>query len=226
MSLGFTAIIPVKAKSSRLPGKNTLPFGKGNLLTHKINQLKDTPSISEILVTSDSDEMLQMASNEGVRTDKRPPDMADESRPLGDLVRYLIDNYLSTEHLMWTPVTSPTLDSEFYSDAISKYLDALNNGYDSLTTTTKFQHFLMDEAGPFNFAPFEEKPITNSTDLSPMDLWTCGCSIISVKLAYEKYFIFGTAPYRYSVTPYQALDIDTEFDYEVTRAMWERYGEK
>lgn len=36
----ITAVVPVKANSSRLPGKNTLPFGNSNLLVNKIEQLK------------------------------------------------------------------------------------------------------------------------------------------------------------------------------------------
>ena len=36
MKKKISAIIPVKANSSRLPGKNILPFGKSNLLLHKI----------------------------------------------------------------------------------------------------------------------------------------------------------------------------------------------
>ncbi|MDR1325959.1 MAG: hypothetical protein LBK00_07990 [Treponema sp.] len=65
----------------------------------------------------------------------------------------------------------------------------------------------MDANGPFNFAP--DKAITNSQDLPEMDLWTCGCSIISIALAYKKRFIFGAAPFRFAVSPYQVIDIDT-----------------
>jgi len=221
--MSITAIIPVKGSSSRLPGKNILPFGSGNLLTHKISQLKQVPLIDDILVSSDSEEMLRIASSENVRTIKRPDDLANESRPFGDLIVY-ITGLLRTETLMWTPVTSPTLDEEFYKKAISKYYEVIENNYDSFTTVTPFKHFLFDKGKPFNFDP--DNAITNSQDLPKWDLWTCGCSIISVKLAYEKKFIFGSVPYCFEVSAYQALDIDTKFDYEVAKAMWEIYHDK
>ena len=53
MSNSITAIIPVKGESSRLPGKNILPFGKSNLLLHKIEQLKQVEGLTDIVVSSD-----------------------------------------------------------------------------------------------------------------------------------------------------------------------------
>ena len=53
MEKSITAVIPVKAKSTRLPGKNILPFADSNLLIHKIRQLKQVESISDIVVSSD-----------------------------------------------------------------------------------------------------------------------------------------------------------------------------
>ncbi|MDR1325960.1 MAG: hypothetical protein LBK00_07995 [Treponema sp.] len=95
----ITAVIPVKGGSNRVPGKNILPFAGTNLLIHKIRQLKNLPSVSEILVSSNSDEMLDMAETEGAKAMKRPVDLADESRPFGDFVEY-ITQLLTDEGLM------------------------------------------------------------------------------------------------------------------------------
>ena len=58
MSNYFTAVIPVKKNSSRLPGKNLLPFGDENLLSRKIRQVKKSKIADRIIVSSDSLEML------------------------------------------------------------------------------------------------------------------------------------------------------------------------
>lgn len=47
----FTAVIPVKANSSRLPGKNIKPFGNENLLTRKIRQVKASNIADRIIVS-------------------------------------------------------------------------------------------------------------------------------------------------------------------------------
>ena len=132
-----TAVIPAKAKSTRFPGKNIKPFGDGNLLTHKIRQLKAVERIDEIILSTDSDEMIEMALAEGVRAEKRPADLADESRPMADFVRYALTLFES-EHMMWIPVTSPTVDTDFFNDALDKYFEHLDKGCDSLVTVMPF----------------------------------------------------------------------------------------
>lgn len=57
----ITAIIPVRAGSTRLKNKNVAPFAGTNLLINKINQLKLVSEITKIVVSSDSDLMLEMA---------------------------------------------------------------------------------------------------------------------------------------------------------------------
>jgi N-acylneuraminate cytidylyltransferase len=218
-----SAVIPVKGNSSRVPGKNILPFADSNLLVNKIRQLQSAEGVCEILVSSDSDIMLEMAVNEGARAEKRPADLADESRPFGDLVEHVC-GLMKYGHLMWAPVTSPCLDGKFYANTVMAYFEGLNNDYDSLTTVLPFNHFIMDEKGPYNFNP--DKAVTNSQDLPKWHLWTCGCSIISKKLALQKRYIFGAKPYRVIITPYQAIDIDTQYDYELAKAMWKIYNDK
>ena len=60
MSEKVTAIIPAKGMSNRLPSKNTLEFGESNLLVHKIRQLKQVDAITEVIVSSEDDDILTM----------------------------------------------------------------------------------------------------------------------------------------------------------------------
>ena len=55
----ITAVIPVRAGSTRLKNKNVAPFAGTNLLVNKIRQLQEVPEITKIVVSSDSDMMLQ-----------------------------------------------------------------------------------------------------------------------------------------------------------------------
>ena len=84
----ITAVIPVKASSSRLPGKNIKPFGSENLLTRKIRQVKSSKIADRIIVSSDSEEMLQIAADMGVEPIKRPIEFANESKPFSEFLIY------------------------------------------------------------------------------------------------------------------------------------------
>ena len=116
----ITAVIPVKKNSSRLPGKNILPFGDSTLLEHKISQLKKVQGISKIIVSSDSEEMLDKALSMGVEAIKRPLNLADESRPLSEFFDYICTLIKEGQvSFNFSKNTSPTvLTSESFKDAL------------------------------------------------------------------------------------------------------------
>ncbi len=216
MKKTISAVIPVKANSSRLKNKNILPFAGTNLLIHKIQQLKKVSGLNEIIVSSDSDEMLEMAQEQNVLAIKRPKDLANETKPFADFLDYIC-TVINSEHLMWSCCTSPLVDENLYEKAISLYFENLNNNYDSLITVLPFQHFLLDEKGPMNFGMGLAHK--NSQDLPVFHCFTNGI-ILSPKESVKKWhYHFGPRAYRMIVNQKQALDIDTEYDYKCALAL-------
>ena len=216
MTNTISAVIPVKANSSRLKNKNILPFKETNLLINKIENLKKVNNLFEIIVSSDSDTMLNMAQKCKVKAIKRPNDLADESRPFSDFLDYIC-TIIQGEHLMWSCCTSPFVDYELFNSAISTYFEKLNEGYDSLITTMKFQHFLLDENGPMNFK--SGKQHCNSQDLPIYHLFTNGIILAPKENVKKWHYHFGPKAYRMPVNQKQAIDIDTKYDYEIALAL-------
>lgn len=216
MEKTITAIIPVKGNSSRLPNKNILPFGDSNLLLHKINQLKKVKGITNIIVSSDSDQMLQMAEDAGVQAWKRPQKYADESVPFGRFLDYLCE-VLPNEHILWACVTSPLVEPELYEKAIQLYFEKLKEGFDSLITCLPCQSYYMDEKGPINFKMGLEH--VNSEKLQPIYHFTNGINIAPKSKIAEWHYNYGPNAYRLMVNKRQAVDIDDIYDYECAKAM-------
>lgn len=212
----ITAFVPVKGQSKRLVGKNLLPLGGEPLLLRKIRQLKKVKELDEIVVSSDSEAMLAVAQAEGVKVVSRPKDLADETREFSDFVAYVC-GLVKTRHLLWACCTSPFMTENSYRNALEHYLAALSDGYDSLITTITFQHFLLDSDGPLNFSRAEGHK--NSEDLPRWELFTNGAIVCPVESARTWRYHFGPKARRYSVSQLEALDIDTEFDYEVCRGL-------
>jgi len=211
----ITAVIPVKAHSVRLKDKNILPYGNSNLLIHKIRQLKQVSGINEIVVSSDSDVMLEMSEKEGVLALKRPYEFANESKPFGEFIEYLCDN-IQCEHLVYACATSPLADSAFYSKALQLYFDNLDE-YDSLITVLKMQIFLFDEHGPFNFEPGLKH--TNSEKLPLLYHFTNSVNIAPREEMKKWKYNFGPKAYRMEVDKRTAVDIDDIYDYEIAKAL-------
>jgi len=214
----FTAIIPVKKNSSRLPGKNLKLFGKENLLTRKIRQLKESKIADRIIVSSDCTKMLQIAKDANVDAIIRPTCYADESKPATEFFPYLA-SLIPEGHFIYSCVTSPHFDAKLMVEAKDKYLEAINNGYDSLITVYKFQHFLMDKKGPLNFGFGAEHK--NSEDLPELDLFTNGIVISPISSVKKWKYHFGPKAYRFKVDQKASNDIDTKLDY-LTALAWEQ----
>ena len=214
----FTAIIPVKKNSSRLPGKNLKLFGKENLLTRKIRQLKESKIADRIIVSSDCSKMLQVAKDANVDAIIRPTCYADESKPATEFFPYLA-SLIPEGHFIYSCVTSPHFDAKLMVEAKDKYLEAINNGYDSLITVYKFQHFLMDKKGPLNFGFGAEHK--NSEDLPELDLFTNGIVISPISSVKKWKYHFGPKAYRFKVDQKASNDIDTKLDY-LTALAWEQ----
>ena len=216
------AIVPVKKVSSRLKDKNILPFGNCNLLEHKIRQLKRTPNLDCIVVSSDSDVMLEMAAKEGAIPLKRPAEFADESRSFSDFIEYLC-GAVDCDHIAYTAVTSPFVDGDTYAHAIETYFTKLREGYDSLISVVPFREFLLNEQGPVNFK-------TGKDDTAAQDpyakflpnywLLTCGIMIAPRQSMAAWKYHFGPNPFYYEVDKKVSIDIDDVYDYVCATALY------
>jgi CMP-N-acetylneuraminic acid synthetase len=67
------ALIPAKAHSRRLPGKNIKPLAGQPLFVHGVRVALAATEIDQVYVSSDSPEILAMVSDEGVGGLLRPP---------------------------------------------------------------------------------------------------------------------------------------------------------
>lgn len=217
MNKTISAIVPVKGSSSRLPNKNILPFGDSNLLQHKIEQLKQVKGLHEIIVSSDSDEMLAIGEKCGVKAIKRPTQYADESVPFGMFLEYVCD-IIHGDHLMWACATSPCVEPYLYEKAIKVYFEKLQEGYDSLITCSPYQTYLMDENGPLNFKMGLEHK--NSEQLPMLYHFTNGIDLAPKDKVKEWHYNYGPRAYRLLVNKREAADIDDVYDYEMAKILY------
>lgn len=213
----ITAVIPVKGKSTRLPNKNILPFGDSNLLLHKIDQLKKVEGLYDIICSSDSDEMLEIAENAGIKAIKRPTQYADESVPFGMFLEYICD-IVEGNHVMWACATSPCVEPYLYNKAIKTYFEKLAEGYDSLITCSPYQTYLMDEKGPLNFSMGLAHK--NSEQLPMLYHFTNGINLAPTEKIREWHYNYGPNAYRLLINKREAADIDDVYDYEMAKALY------
>lgn len=216
--LKITALIPVRAGSRRLPNKNILPFGDSNLLVHKIRQLKKVSNIDEIIVSSDSDKMLKMAEEEGVKTQKRPIEFCDEkTKTFNEVVDYIVSN-IDTDIVVWAPCVCPLTQIDSYKDAIQKFTEVVlnQNEYDSLISAKMLKEYVFDEKGPLNWNPQKHIP---SQQLPEWKIIVNGFYVARKEDMLKWRFVYGHKPYLYVLDKKEAVDIDDADDFEIAKAL-------
>lgn len=214
----ITAIIPAKGMSSRLPHKNTLPFGESNLLVHKIRQLKQVDKIKEIIVSSEDKEILELAAKEGVRAIERPYEFSSETKPFQDFLYYIVGE-ATYEHVMWACCTSPMVNAKTYNKGCELYFEKLKEGYDSLITVMEYHHYLLDaNMKPYTFKWGPEH--RNSQELEKLYFFTDGIQLAPKKSMREWHYYFGHNPYGMEVDLKTSTDVDTIYDYLLGRIQY------
>lgn len=219
----YTAIIPVReSREGQLSNKDILPFGDGNLLTHKIAQLKKLQNV-EILVTTESDRLKQMAVAQNVRVLERADELSQADTPFDELVRYVVSN-VQTEDVMWCCVTSPLFDNDNFSEAIRLYEEAKTNGFDSLISVKRLQRYILDKNGALNYKV--GKHLKNVNQLPLFYIFTNGVSIASATDMAKWGYTQGDMPYLYEIKKENAIDICDEYDYQCARFFYGRRKNK
>ena len=75
------AVIPARGGSKRLPGKALIPFRGKPMIVHTIEAALETKRFAKIVVSSDDEEILEVASKSGVSTSKRQASLAEDTVP-------------------------------------------------------------------------------------------------------------------------------------------------
>ena len=138
MTIG--AFIFARGGSKGLPGKNILNMCGKPLLAHAISVAKDVGRIQHCFVSSDDDEILEIAKKYGAIAIKRPDELATDNASEWLAWRHAIDvaeSHISQKIDVFVslPPTAPLR----ISDDVEKCIDAFNEGADIVVTMTQSQ---------------------------------------------------------------------------------------
>lgn len=220
----LTAVIPVRAGSRRLKNKNIAPFAGTTLLQYKIRQLKRVDGIDKIVVSSDSDLMLDLAIDEGAEVHKRSPEYCDEkTKSFGEVVEHVCRN-VKSENILWATCTSPLVEPETYAKAISTYYERVPAEGDSLVSFEQIKRYLWNDKGPINYKlGLGHVP---SQQLPSLYIVTDGILIAPRKKMIEWHYFHGPNPVRFIIDKKSAVDIDDGLDLACARAWLDTYPEE
>jgi CMP-N,N'-diacetyllegionaminic acid synthase len=105
----ITAIIPARAGSKGIPGKNLWAYNGISLLARAIRIGKHCAQVDRVIVSTDSPAMRMIALDEGAECPAlRPTDLASDAATSAAVVDHVITSSgVRSEHLLLLQVTSP-----------------------------------------------------------------------------------------------------------------------
>jgi CMP-N-acetylneuraminic acid synthetase len=217
-----SVFLPCRKGSERVPQKNIKPFAgiQHGLVELKLTQLLMCEQIDEVVLSTNDDEILDFASSfstKKLRIHKRIDSLCKSTTSTDELIAHATE-LIPEGHIMWTHVTSPFINAHVYEDIISRYFECLNNGFDSLMTTTLIHGFLWDEKNPINYDRNIEKWPRTQT-IKPLHEINSG-AFLSSSFNYKEFKDrIGQRPFLYSMDKIIAHDIDWHEDFVIAEAI-------
>jgi len=208
------AIIPAKAESIRLPGKNLLSFGGKPLVSHTIEQALASSEIDKVYVSTDSEEIAIIARSLGAEVPFMRPTFLSEPDVHSIMpILHLLEATDAISHFNYVMMLLPTcpLREVTQINEISKLAKESESNVLSLVDTGKTQYHLrtIDNEGyainltgsvPTNFQHGDSSKIYSLNA-------SCYCGPMETLIKHKTFHTDN--PIAYPMDEVTGMDIDT-----------------
>jgi len=216
----YVAIIPARGSSKRLPNKNILNLNGKPLIAWSIEAAKNSKKIDDIVVTSDSDKILDIAKKYNVKSIKRPDFLASDTTTTFDAIKHTIESLEEKfEYIVLLQPTSPLRNDKHIDEAI-ELLEAKNA--DAVISVCEVDHSpLWSNTLPesLDMSNFIKDEIKNKRSQDLEKYYRLNGAIYICKtdrLLEEKTFFIKNNIFAYVMDRKSSVDIDDEIDFTLT----------
>jgi CMP-N,N'-diacetyllegionaminic acid synthase len=134
-------IIPARGGSKGIPKKNIIELDGQPLISYSIKQAKNSQFITDIVVSSDSDEILKIAEDYGAIGIKRPQELSTDTSTSESAILHVIENIEKKYDLIvFLQATSPLRTTEDIDDCINTLI---TNNFDSVFSSNLLEDMLI-----------------------------------------------------------------------------------
>jgi CMP-N-acetylneuraminic acid synthetase len=223
----IVALLPMKANSERVKGKNFRDFGGKPLFKWVLDTLLSVAEIDLIVINTDARHILAeygLIDNERILIRDRNEEICGDLISMNLIIKDDIKNIDSDIYLM-THTTNPFLSRHSVQAAIEKFQTTVKaGGADSLFTVNKVQDRFYDvDVQPINHDPAN---LIRTQDLDPWYQENSNLYLFSKDSFYKTDARIGANPTMLVTAPYESTDIDTPDDWELGEVMVEYYRKK
>lgn len=212
--------------SKGLPKKNILSIGGKTLLAHSIRLAKTIEEIDSIYVSTDCEEIAEIAFQENIEVIKRPSELAKDDSPewlsWQHAVKYIFNKKGHFDNFLSLPTTAPLR----IKDDVQRCIFALKPDIDLVVTITK------SNKNPwFNIVKLDKlsniSPVLNSPRISRrQDAPPCFDLTPVAYVTRPEYILNNSSMWEGNVRGIEipnerSIDIDTRIDFLIAKLLFE-----
>ncbi len=211
----IVALLPMKAHSARVSGKNFRDFCGKPLFRWVLDTLLEVEEIDQVIINTDARVILKkngLVDTKKVLIRDRPAEICGDFVSMNKIIANDIENVDADIYLM-THTTNPLLSAETIRKAIHAYKRGVANGSnDSLFTVDRIQtRFYERDGTPVNHDP---KNLVRTQDLNPWYEENSNLYIFSAASFAKTNARIGKTPYLFVSPKYESIDIDEPEDWD------------
>ena len=211
----IVALLPMKANSERVKGKNFKIFNGKPLFRWTLDTLLAIKEIDQVIINTDAREIL--AENGLVETDRivirdRKPEICGDMVSMNLVIEDDVQNIDADIYLM-THTTNPLMTAKTVGAALESFQEQKNNrSADSLFTVDKIQtRFYREDCSAVNHDPDN---LLRTQDLEPWFEENSNLYIFTKEAFAKTNARIGTKPIMFVTPKFESIDIDTPDDWD------------
>lgn len=213
---GLVALLPMKAHSERVPGKNFRALAGKPLYAWMLDTLLAVEGIARVVINTDAAAEFAddpRLTNPRVLLRRRKPELCGDFVSMNLVIADDIAAVPASGYLM-THVTNPFLSAATIRGALAAYQAGVADGSaDSLFTVTRHQtRFYRGDGSAINHDPAN---LIRTQDLEPWYEENSCMYLFSAASFAATQARIGAHPILYPIPKHEAVDIDDEDDWKV-----------
>lgn len=210
------AVIPARAGSKGLPGKNLLSLCGKPLIQWTIEAALGTPQIDHVIVTTDDDEVIRIAESLGVEAHRRVAELSSDHAQASGVIADALSHFPDFQTLVYLQPTSPLRTSVHIGEALNRFDSNLKLPVISVTKVTEppeWMYTLDSEDKMIPYIPSEEM---RRQDTKIKYIPNGAIYISDVTSLREREYVFAKSnSVPYVMDAKSSVDIDDRFDFEL-----------
>lgn len=213
----IVALLPMKAHSARVPGKNFKKFAGKPLFQWVLDSLLEVKGLDHIVINTDARTILEskgLEEGKKVLIRDRKQELCGDLISMNDILKDDIQAVPADLYLM-THTTNPLLSTKTMEKAIKIFDEA--TGSDSLFTVNKVQaRFYREDMSPVNHDP---KNLIRTQDLEPWYEENSCLFLFTAESLLSTGARIGKTPIMMVTPKLESVDIDEPEDWIIAEAL-------